>query len=91
MDNNPVATAAQHSPEKTRITAEDAFGIGADAMNRIEVMINAAHQIASSPLAEGHTAAFLAGFLQEARNLAEDLAGLFEHQRDGAAMLEGKR
>ena len=91
MDSNPLMSAAQQQSESSQFGAHEAFSIGASAINRIGVLVCGALQIASASKAEGHTAAFLADYLREVRNLVEDLGGMLEHERDTAAKREAKQ
>ena len=82
---NQKESVAQRPVPEVKLGLSDAFGIGANSVNRIGTMVCAALQIANDPRASSHTVVFLAEFLQEVRNLTEDLAGMLEGGRDAAA------
>lgn len=90
MDINPRATAAQRLLPGEQQKLRDAHAIGLDAVNRLHVLINAAYHIAASSDERVYTVTFLRDLLREARNLAEDMSGTLEAERDQYVEQEGK-
>ena len=89
MDINPVVSAAQRLlPGKQKLSY--AYAVGASAVNRLHVMINAALTVATTSDERVYTVTFLRDLLKEARSIAEDLSGTLEAERDSAAEEEGK-
>lgn len=90
MDSNPRLTPAQHLLPGQQQKVRDAFATGLDAVNRLHVMVNAAYTVAATSDERVYTVTFLRDLLREARNLAEDLSGTLEAERDQITEQEGK-
>lgn len=90
MDINPTAKAAQQPLKQKQLSAADAFATGADAVNRVGVLVNAALRIAVSSDPVDHKVANVTGMLKEVHYLTEDLGGMLESERDSAIAKEGK-
>lgn len=60
----------------------EAFATGAESVNRVGVLIDAAIRISESPNVALGTVKLLSDLLTETRHLAEELAGMLESERD---------
>ena len=75
-----VITLAKH-----RIELYHAYAVGADSVNRISTMIDAALVITKSENAPDFRIYMLTKFLKECEYMSDDLAGMLESERDSQA------
>lgn len=101
-----MATKTKHSQEqapaapalitlvKHHMELHNAYGVGADCVNRIGTMIQAASEVVKDEIPDGHHTRLVLNFLNKCVYISDELAGFLESERDAqlehAVQQEGK-